>query len=120
MLREALEIHAETLESLEGESLAYSRGSLSFSPLGILTNQQADEERTFSGVQSAAKLLDVLIRPSWFEASELGEPKPGDRIQATDGRRFEVRAQQSGEPCFAWSDARQTFYRIHLIELLKA
>jgi len=115
MLREALTLHAETLEALEGESFTYARASTSAVMTGVLDQIRMDEE-TGNRALVAAKLLDCLIRPKWFAATNLGEPKPGDTLTSSDGRRFEVHSQNM-EPCFVWSDPRHTFMRIHLVEL---
>jgi hypothetical protein len=119
MLREALTLHAETLEALEGETFVYFRasGDIEVELTGILDQTRPDEETGFRGPIVSARLLDVLVRPKWFiDNEELGEPKPGDTLESSDGRRFEVHSQ-SAQPCFIWSDPRHTFYRIHLLEL---
>jgi len=117
MLREALALHADTLEALEGESFTYTRASTSVSGLlGVLDQTRQDEENGSNRSLVSARLLDCLIRPIRWNTTSFGEPKPGDTLISSDGRRFEVHSQNQ-EPCWIWSDERHTFYRIHLVEL---
>ncbi len=117
MLSSALDQHAETLEDLDGEQFAYERSSSSCNVTGIYARRRNDEEQQGrSRALVSAKLVDILVRPKWLLDSGFGQPKPGDRLTSSDGRRFEVHSQ-SEEPCFIWSDPRHTFFRIHTIEL---
>lgn len=116
MLREALEQHAETLETLEGVTFTYQRGEVSAEVIGVFDQSRLDEDISNGPRGSiSARLLDVLIRPVRFAETDFSEPQPGDEL-TTVGRRFEVRPVGQ-EPCFVWSDAHHTFYRIHVIEL---
>jgi len=115
MLREALELHAETLEALEGESFTYTRASTSASVVAIMGQTRLDEETGFRA-SVAARLLDCMIRPKWLIDNDLGEPQGGDLLVNSEGRRFEVR-NQGQQPAWRWSDPRHLFYRLHLNEL---
>ena len=121
MLNEALELHAETLESLEGIEITYTSGSgadaITFDAVAVLAQHRADEELVNTRAIVAAKLLDVLIRRKWFTENSVAAPRSDDLITTADGRRMQV-GPQGDQPCFVWSDpGHVTFYRIHVIEL---
>lgn len=121
MLNEALELHAETLESLEGIEVTYTSGSgddaITFDAVAVLAQRRADEELANSRAVVAAKLLDVLIRPHWLSDNGVAAPKPDDLITTADGRRLQA-CSQGNEPCFVWSDpGHVSFCRIHVVEL---
>ncbi|MGN6543776.1 MAG: hypothetical protein ACTHK7_01920 [Aureliella sp.] len=117
MLDEALDLHAETLESLEGIDITYASGSSTFDAVAVLAQRRLDEELVNSRAIVSTKLLDVLIRPKWFSDNSIASPKPDDLITTTDGRRLQVHSH-GDQPCFVWADPKHiSFIRIHVIEL---
>lgn len=116
LLQEALQIHADRLDESAGESVSYFRGSTELKNRTAIRGESNFEEMASEmDARTRTRTMDWLIRPSQLSSSgSRFEPARGDRIVTPSGETFEVYPGPDNQH-WRWSDARQTFFRIHTV-----
>lgn len=118
MLAEGLAFLTEQLSANVSQSVTYARGDLSVDVPAMLGRKLLKVDDGAGGIRIEWTDMDFLIPAASLilpgDDSPL-TPDRGDRIFVVmpyDVQEFEVEPF-GNEPCFRWSDPKETMYRIH-------
>lgn len=107
-LSEQLELGDALHFEASADPAVYRRGENSASIMAIPGTKLFRVNNEF-GVSTVVQSSDFIVRAS--DIGSFSRPKRGDKI-IFNSSAYEV-LEPGGEPCWEWSDAKQSLYRIH-------
>jgi hypothetical protein len=110
-------VHWLTLLRQRGEPVTYTDGVVTLTNVMVVVTRPGEDQIDLSdGVSIESKQWDVLIDPETIKAGDVRIiPSQGHKITRADGTVYRVEPSSANRNCWRWSDAFETWRRVHTV-----
>jgi hypothetical protein len=110
-------VHWLTLLRQRGEPVTYTDGVVTLTSVMVVVTRPGEDQIDLSdGVSIESKQWDFLIDPETIKAGSVRIiPSQGHKITRGDGTVYKVEPSSGNRNCWKWSDAFETWRRVHTV-----
>ena len=110
-------VHWLTLLRQRGELVVYTDGVVTLNNVLVVVTRPGEDQLDLSeGVSIESKQWDFLIDPETIKAGDQRIiPSQGHKVTRADGTVYRVEPSSANRNCWRWSDAFETWRRVHTV-----